>query len=71
MKISDPSNNLTTIKNLRVEIKDINLMPIQPLIAKKLLDDSVSSVISSQNVIEKHINNGNYNFVANSESFRS
>ena len=65
VKISDPSNNFFTIKNLRVEIKDINMMPLQPLLTKKILDDSVSSFSSNQNVIEKYINNGIYSFVTN------
>ena len=67
IKISDASNNLCTIGNLRVEIKDINAMPPQPHLAKKLLDESVSNGLqnSPQNFIEKQINANNYNFVAN------
>jgi hypothetical protein len=68
VKISDPSNNLCTISNLRVEIKDINSIPPQPVLAKKLLDDAVSSGLSAaQHIIEKQILLNNYNFVANSE----
>jgi hypothetical protein len=64
--MSDPSNNLCTISNLRVEIKDINFVPPQSLMAKKLLDEAVTSgLISLQNCVEKSINLNNYNFVAN------
>lgn len=69
VKISDPSNNLITISNLRVEIKDINAMPPSPLITKKLLDESVSNGLSSpQYFIEKPISLNSYNFVANSKN---
>jgi hypothetical protein len=51
---------------LRVEIKDINSTPPPPMLAKKLLDDAVSSGLSApQNFIEKQINLNSYNFVAN------
>jgi len=66
IKVSDPSNNLCTISNLRVEIKDINSLPPQPLLTKKLLDETVSQgLLSPQSFIEKQINLINYNFVAN------
>lgn len=69
VKISDPSNNLVTISNLRVEIKDINVIPLQPVISKKILDEAVSNsfIMSAQNYVEKHVNNNNYSFVANSK----
>ena len=66
VKISDASNNLCTISNLRVEIKDINSLAPQPLLAKKLLDESVANGLQSpQNCIEKQVNTNNYNFIAN------
>ncbi|UJR31903.1 hypothetical protein I4U23_019377 [Adineta vaga] len=43
----DPSNNLITLKNLRLEIKDFNSLPPQNTLAKKLLNDSVSSALNS------------------------
>jgi hypothetical protein len=38
-------------------------MPVQPVIVKRLLDDSV--LINSHNVIERHVHAGNYDFVTN------
>jgi hypothetical protein len=43
----DPSNNLITLKNLRLEIKDFNSLPPQNTLGKKLLNDSVSSTITN------------------------
>ncbi len=43
----DPSNNLIVLKNLRLEIKDFNSLPPQNTLAKKLLNDSVSSAITN------------------------
>jgi len=43
----DPSNNLITLKNLRLDIKDFNSLPPQNTLAKKLLNDSVSSAITN------------------------
>ncbi|CAF0878505.1 unnamed protein product [Adineta ricciae] len=42
----DPSNNLITLKNLRLEIKDFNALPPQNTLAKKLLNDSVSNALN-------------------------
>jgi hypothetical protein len=41
----DPSNNLITMKSLRLEIKDFNSLPPQNTLAKKLLNDSVSNAL--------------------------
>ncbi len=66
IKITDPSNNLYKIPNLRVEIKDINTQPPLPQLAKKLLDDSVTnSLHSAHTSIDKQINLNSYKFVAN------
>ncbi len=43
----DPSNNLITLKNLRLDIKDFNSLPPQNTLAKKLLNDSVSSAVNN------------------------
>ncbi len=43
----DPLNNLITLKNLRLEIKDFNSIPPQNTLAKKLLNDSVSTVLTN------------------------
>jgi hypothetical protein len=43
----DPSNNLIVLKNLRLEIKDFNSLPPQNTLAKKLLNDSVSSATTN------------------------
>lgn len=68
IKITDPSNNLNTITNLRVEIRDINTLPVAPHIARKLLDDSVTNSLSS-NFIDKQISLNHYNFIANGKLF--
>ncbi len=47
MNYRDPSNNLIVLKNLRLEIKDFNSLPPQNTLAKKLLNDSVSSAITN------------------------
>jgi hypothetical protein len=38
---------LITLKNLRLEIRDFNSLPPQNTLAKKLLNDSVSSAITN------------------------
>jgi hypothetical protein len=43
----DPLNNLITLKNLRLDIKDFNSLPPQNTLAKKLLNDSVSSAVNN------------------------
>ncbi|CAF3933295.1 unnamed protein product [Adineta steineri] len=50
----DPSNNLITLKNLRLEIKDFNSLPPQNTLAKKLLNDSVSSALNNGIVNNEH-----------------
>ena len=43
----DPSNNLITLKNFRLQIKDFNSLPPQNTLGKKLLNDSVSRALSN------------------------
>ena len=67
IKISDPSNNVTTIPNLRIEIKDINSIEPQPQIAKKVLDDLVSSnsnLDANKQHVHRQIVLNSYNFIA-------
>lgn len=65
VKITDVSNNVFTISNLRVEIKDINHIPAPPLTLKKILDDAVLNGLTSAQNIEKQVQNTNYDFTAN------
>lgn len=41
----DPSGNKIIVKNLKVNIQDVNARPPQPTLARKMLNDSVASGI--------------------------
>lgn len=48
--IRDPGNISHTIHNLHLDVHNMNTMPPQPTLARKLLCDSVASTLPHQNI---------------------
>ncbi len=68
VKISDPSNNIYNVAGLRIEFKDINAKPPEPIIMKKLFNEAILSEHEQMKFNEKIIAYNGYNFSVNSKS---
>jgi len=48
--IRDPGNISHTVHNLHLDVHNMNTLPPQPTLARKLLNDSVANTLPSQDI---------------------
>ncbi|CAF0762410.1 unnamed protein product [Brachionus calyciflorus] len=65
MKISDPSNNSINLKNIKLDIKDLNFNGPQIHETKNILEMIVSNNLQSTKLIDQNFHNANYSINAN------